>query len=552
MHTNRYLAGVIGLSAACLLGDSFLGNFGGNREAIAHPSITQQITHHQAHAQGTPDVIAQIPSNARIIYVNPALGTDAPGSGRESTPYRTITYALSQVDNTNTVLQLAPGSYTADTGEAFPLTLPPGVILRGNESTKGQTVLILGGGALISPTFARQNVTILALEESQIRGVTVTNPLTRGTGVWVESANPVIRNSTLSNSLRDGIFVTGNANPLIEDNVFFQNDGNGIAVVRNAQGIIRDNEFRNTGFGIAVGDNAAPLIENNRIFENVDGIVVSNQAQPVLRENVIQQNTRDGVVAIANAQPDLGESADNPGENIITDNARYDVYNATQGNVLVAVGNQINPEKIEGRVEFVPRDIAQSGFSDVQGHWAQSYIEALAAKDVIGGFPDGSYRPNDPVTRAQFAAIVNKAFNPEPKRPWAEFFDVNPQFWGYQAIQSAYRGGFLSGYPGNQFRPEQRIPRTEVLVSLSSGLELGSGERAALNKYIDAAQIPDWAQGAIAAATQQNLVVNYPDITQLNPDQNATRADVAAFVYQALVSAGQAEPIANPYIVTYP
>ena len=267
---------------------------------------------------------------------------------------------------------------------------------------------------------------------------------------------------------------------------------------------------------------------------------------------MIQQNVRDGVVAIADAQPDLGASDSDPGENIISENGRYDVYNATRSNVILAVGNEIDPEKISGTVEFVARDIAQSGFPDVQGHWAQAYVEALAALDVIGGFPDGSYRPNDPVTRAQFAAIVNQAFNPAPKRPWSEFVDLDNQFWGYGAIQTAYQGGFLSGYPGQVFRPNQQIPRTEVLVSLTSGLEIGSGERTALNKYSDAGQIPDWAEGAIAAATQQNIVVNYPDISRLNPAQNATRADVAAFVYQALVSAGQADPIPSPYVVTYP
>ena len=532
MHANRYLAGILGISVTFLMGGS-----------------TTVI--HRAQAQATPEHLAQIPVNARVVYVNPALGSDSPDRGRESTPYRTITYALTQITE-NTVLQLAPGSYTADTGESFPLTIPPRVILRGNESTKGRTVLILGGGDLISPTFARQNVTILALEDSQIRGVTVTNPLTRGTGIWVESSDPIIRDNTLSNSLRDGIFVTGIGNPVIEDNIFFQNDGNGVAVVRNAQGTIQDNEFRNTGFGIAVGDDAAPVIEDNQIRENVDGVVVSNRARPVLRSNVIQQNVRDGVVAIADAQPDLGASDSDPGENIISENGRYDVYNATRSNVILAVGNEIDPEKISGTVEFVARDIAQSGFPDVQGHWAQAYVEALAALDVIGGFPDGSYRPNDPVTRAQFAAIVNQAFNPAPKRPWSEFVDLDNQFWGYGAIQTAYQGGFLSGYPGQVFRPNQQIPRTEVLVSLTSGLEIGSGERTALNKYSDAGQIPDWAEGAIAAATQQNIVVNYPDISRLNPAQNATRADVAAFVYQALVSAGQADPIPSPYVVTYP
>ncbi|MEM7772389.1 MAG: DUF1565 domain-containing protein [Cyanobacteria bacterium P01_A01_bin.37] len=534
MPVKRYIAIIVGVASAMLMGEG-------------------AMTVHRAYSQAfAPQHVAQIPVNARVIYVNPALGADTPNNGRESSPYRTITYALSQSTD-NTVVQLAPGSYTADTGEVFPLTVPPDVILRGNESTKGQTVLILGGGTLISPTFARQNVTILALEDSQIRGVTVTNPLSRGTGIWVESADPVIRNNTLSNSLRDGVFVTGTGAPVIEDNVFFQNDGNGIALVRRASGEIQDNEFRNTGFGIAVGDDADPLIEDNLIRENVDGIIVSNRARPILRRNVIQQNVRDGVVAIADAQPDLGISNDDPGENIITNNGRHDVYNATRSNVIVAVGNEINPDRISGNVEFVARDIPQSDFLDVRGHWAESYITALAELEVIGGFLDGTYRPTEPVTRAQFAAIVNKAFSPAPKRPGSEFVDVARDFWGYSAIQTAYRGQFLSGYPERVFRPNAPIPRAEVLVALSSGLELGSGQPSALTtKYADAGQIPGWAQGAIAAATQQNIVVNYPDITRLNPSQNATRADVAAFVYQALVSAGDADPIPSPYVVTYP
>lgn len=495
--------------------------------------------------------IAQVSDTATVIYVNPTLGTDESGRGRgELTPYRTITYALSQAQQ-NTVIQLAPGSYTRDTGEVFPLVTKPGVIIRGDESTKGQTVVIIGGENYVSPTFARQSVTIRTEGNSQIRGVTVTNPYSRGTGIWVEAGNPTIRNSTFANSLRDGVFVSGNSTPTIEGNVFTNNDGNGISLARAAQGEIRNNVFQDTGFGLAIGGTASPLVANNQIIQNTDGVVVSNSARPVLRGNVIENNTRDGVVAIADALPDLG-TTDNPGENIIRSNARHDVYNATRSNTLVAVGNQIDPQRISGLVNFVAADVASSSFRDVQGHWAQAYIESLATKQIISGFPDGTYRPNDPVTRAQFAAIVNKAFAPAPQRPATAFRDVTNSFWGYQAIQTAYRGGFLSGYPGGIFEPNQRIPRVQVLVALSSGLGLSSSDTAFLSRYQDSAQIPSYAASAVAGATQRQIVVNYPTVNQLSPNREATRAEVAAFVYQALVSAGQAEAIPSPYLVLNP
>jgi parallel beta-helix repeat protein len=503
-------------------------------------------------ALATPDsatLTAQVSDNATILYVNPALGTDTPEGGTSlNTALRTITYALRQAEP-GTVIQLAAGSYTRDTGEVFPLTVPQGVSIRGDESNKGQTVLVIGGGNYNSPTFATQNVTIRALNDSEVRGVTVTNPNTRGTGVWIESTNPEIRNNTFANSLRDGVFITGTANPIVQGNLFTGNNANGLSAARAARGEIRGNVFQNTGFGIAIGDTATPRVEDNQVITNTDGIVISTSARPVLRDNVIENNTRDGVVVVGSALPDLGTIED-PGENIIRNNGRYDLSNATSSNRIVAIGNQIDPQRISGAVEFVASTSGSSQFSDVSGTWAAPYIEALAIRGIIGGFPDGTYRPNDPVTRAQFAAIIDKAFTPTPDRAGVNFVDVSSSFWGNQAIQSAYRGGFLSGYPGRIFQPNQQIPRVQILVSLASGLELSSSDRTVLNRYQDAAQIPGYAVDAITAATQRGIVVNYPTLTQLNPNRQATRAEVAAFVYQALVSAGQADPISSPYVVT--
>lgn len=187
--------------------------------------------------------------------------------------------------------------------------------------------------------------------------------------------------------------------------------------------------------------------------------------------------------------------------------------------------------------------------SDIQGHWAQRYIQALADRNIISGFPDRTFRPNTPVTRAEFAAIVNKAFTPTPRGSNVEFSDVPRGFWGYDAIQTAARSGFLAGYPGGSFQPNQQIPRVQVIVALASGLNLSSDNTSVLSVYQDAGQIPAYATTKVAAATQRQIVVSYPSVRLLNPNLNATRADVAAFVYQALVNAGKAQPLSSPYVV---
>ncbi|MDZ7962030.1 MAG: S-layer homology domain-containing protein [Aulosira sp. DedQUE10] len=192
-----------------------------------------------------------------------------------------------------------------------------------------------------------------------------------------------------------------------------------------------------------------------------------------------------------------------------------------------------------------------TNLSDVgSDYWASPFIQALAQRNVIAGFPDGTFKPNQAVTRAQFAAMIQKAFNQNPVRqlPSGGFSDVPANYWAADAIRKAYETGFMSGYPGNVFLPNQQIPRVQALVALTSGLGLSTNDNASnvLNTYYtDASGIPSYAVNNVAAATQANIVVNYPEVKQLNPQQPLTRAEAAAFLYQALVRQGQAQPIAS-------
>ncbi|BAZ29102.1 hypothetical protein NIES4074_15400 [Cylindrospermum sp. NIES-4074] len=509
----------------------------------------------EVEAGATPTLTAQVPVSTTVIYVNPATGTDRTGVGTTAAaPYKTITFAVNQAQP-GTTIQLAPGSYNKNSGETFPILLKEGVTLRGDEASKGQAVLITGGGFYTSRTFARQDITILANNGTAIAGVSVTNTNQRGTAVWVESTNPTITNNTFANSAREGVFVTGTGNPKITNNVFVENKGNGLSVAKAAQGEIRNNVFQNTGFGLAIGGTSTPLVAENQIVQNKAGIYISESAKPILRNNVIQNNTQDGIVATVDALPDLGTNS-NPGGNRIRNNTRYDLNNATKVNRIVAVGNDIDQKRIFGAVDFVAATIDPpsgqgTAFKDVPtGYWAKGYIEALATKGFIAGFPDGSFRPNEPVTRAQFATIITKALTPTAKRTAISFQDVQSNFWAYAAIQSAYQSQYVSGYPDGTFKPQQQIPRVQALVALANGLGFVANDQNILSFYTDAAQIPNYAIGPIAAATTRQLVINYPTVKQLEPNRDATRAEVAAFVYQALVSSGRAPALPSAYLVT--
>ena len=205
-----------------------------------------------------------------------------------------------------------------------------------------------------------------------------------------------------------------------------------------------------------------------------------------------------------------------------------------------------------------PVELVQTRLTDIRGHWAETFIVILTQQGIIAGFPDRTFRPNEPVTRAQFASIINNAFNEPFEREPIRFRDVPSNDWAAPQIQRAHRMGFLQGFPDRTFRPNQDILRVNALIALASGLDLRpqGNPSTILSVYRDANSIPSYAINGAAAATENELVVSYPNRNFLYPERQATRAEIAAFVYQALVDAGRLTALnesdrASRYIVGF-
>jgi parallel beta-helix repeat protein len=493
-------------------------------------------------------------------------------------------------------MQLAPGNYSSSSGEIFPIVIADGVVLLGDDSRQGRGVIITGNGAYNSASFATQNITLLADGSAEIRGVTVTNPVRFGTGIWIETGHPTIADCTFSRCQREGIFVTGQARPLVTNCLFSRNASNGLTIARQAKGEYHQNTFQDTGFGVTISDSAAPLLVENQILNNVVGIVLARACRPVLRRNTIAGSRQSGIIVQDTALPDLGMGQD-PGQNRLSDNLGEDLHNSTNPPVqLVSVGNQLNLAKVIGNVALMadespppapvidtpplmpaaspkpvppppepvplpappvsppvssPSPAPQPGrLSDIQGHWAELFIQALVARDIIFGFPDGSFRPEAPLTRVQYAAMIAKTYDLPNVRSAPAFTDVGNEFWGATAIARASKMGFLAGFPDQTFRPGLNLTRVQAIVSLVNGLQFQAGQPSVLQIYGDRAQVPGYAINAIATGTQRRMIVNYPNPRLLNPLRDITRAEVSAILYQSLVSINRAEPIESPYIVT--
>jgi Protein of unknown function (DUF3370)/S-layer homology domain len=183
---------------------------------------------------------------------------------------------------------------------------------------------------------------------------------------------------------------------------------------------------------------------------------------------------------------------------------------------------------------FAPRVLA---FSDTQNHWANTCIREMTSRNLATGYPDGTFRPEGTITRAEFAVLMLNAFPNAPiQRGKTTFKDVSTQHWANKAIQDAYQREFFSGYPGGMFKPEQPIPRVQAIAVLADALNYSTSTNPNPTLgayYLDAAAIPTYARGAIAAASLNSLVVNYPNVKQLAPNQTATRGEVAALLCRA-------------------
>ena len=143
-----------------------------------------------------------------------------------------------------------------------------------------------------------------------------------------------------------------------------------------------------------------------------------------------------------------------------------------------------------------------ASFSDVSsGKWYTEAVNALASLGIIQG-SNGKFRPNDPITRAEFVAIAMR-FADTVRGARANFTDVPTSAWYYDSIASAVSYGWIGGYSDGSFRPTKQITRAEVVTIVNRMLNRSFDSSVRLNAVTNFSDVPvtHWAFGAISEAT---------------------------------------------------
>lgn len=165
--------------------------------------------------------------------------------------------------------------------------------------------------------------------------------------------------------------------------------------------------------------------------------------------------------------------------------------------------------------------------NDISGHWAENTILKWQKENKIKGYTDGTFRPNQTITRAEFVQLLYSVF-PSDAPFLSSFSDVKKQDWYYDAVVSAAGSHIVNGFEDNTFRPHENITRAQAAVMLFHALGLSQNTEAA-DKLTDADRLPLWAKGAIGAMVALGYLYGYEDGSFL-AEKHLTRAEALSML----------------------
>lgn len=183
-------------------------------------------------------------------------------------------------------------------------------------------------------------------------------------------------------------------------------------------------------------------------------------------------------------------------------------------------------------------------FPDVPNNfWASCDINKLTAKSVIAGYPDRTFKPNVPVSRAEFASLIAHGFNLKADTSCARsiFSDVPAYNWANESIIKSVDNGYLAGYPNNKFFPKKPVSRAEAMTTIAKAFNCPMSEcdaNSILQGYKDGCQVQDWAKIGVAKVLKQGVLADSPNPELISPNKNASRADVASMIAQSRIALG--------------
>ncbi|MCR8636600.1 S-layer homology domain-containing protein [Paenibacillus radicis (ex Xue et al. 2023)] len=192
--------------------------------------------------------------------------------------------------------------------------------------------------------------------------------------------------------------------------------------------------------------------------------------------------------------------------------------------------DQVTKQPITGQ----PTDTKSTvQLSDIAGHWSEANIKQAVSKGIVNGYPDGTFKPNHTVTRAEFAVMLMNTLKPQGDGATLSFIDAaRIGTWAQKAVSQAFQANIIKGYEDGSFRPEAEITRAEMAVMIANALGLVI-ESDIETGFADDKDVPVWSKGAVAAMKKQKLVEGKGG-NEFGPAASTTRAEAVTVLLNML------------------
>ncbi|WP_171056287.1 hemoblobin-interacting domain-containing protein [Paenibacillus sinopodophylli] len=211
--------------------------------------------------------------------------------------------------------------------------------------------------------------------------------------------------------------------------------------------------------------------------------------------------------------------------------------------VWVKVGGVVNGTQIVVEVDhftkFAVFAVSDSpevptavNISDISGHWAEANIKQAVSEGIVTGYPNGTFKPNHSITRAEFVVMLANAFKLQGNEAELTFADSSKiGTWARKAVSLAVQEGIISGYEDGSFRPNAAITREEMAVMIAKALGKSSDANAVIG-FADERDIALWARGSVAYVKEAGIVNGKGD-NRFAPQDHTTRAEAVAVLLRA-------------------
>lgn len=269
----------------------------------------------------------------------------------------------------------------------------------------------------------------------------------------------------------------------------------------------------------------------NLDLENVDRVTVKSvsldQAELTLKEG-------DSASLKATISPSTAVNqnviwkSDNPSVAAVDNNGK--VQAVSEGTATIKVQTEDGGLSATCVVTVMPA----IQFSDITEHWAKDEITEAVKLGIVNGYPDGTFRPEANVTRAEFIVMLMRGLQSKIPGSPLQFTDQGDiGGWAAEYVKQAVSQEIIFGYPDGTFRPQANITHAEMITMVirASGLDPNpSGETS----YADHFEIPAWARPTVATAQMKGIVFGGIANNQFKPLANATRAEAVSSIVKLL------------------